>query len=201
MKKLMLSLLLLAIMSNSSQAAIQNSSDFEKGSTLGIGLVGVSYDYAFEAFSFGGFVVNPSNSPEDSLRKIFDSNLRSQPFKFGTRMSWRFMKRDGLSLGTFAALTLDPGQPGDKLQFTPDLGISLAYRFSILDIPMAARLNMSLAFDSSTRNNSSGDVITTNFFQRLNMGPGTGLELAIMPLDYLEITIGGGTLFGSRLKF
>ena len=126
-----------------------------------------------------------------------------------TRMMARVYQEDGLSAGIIAGLQLDPGTPGDRAYLTPDLGVAIAYDFSQFNWPFAIRMNLTLAI--SDRNvgyvsypssgNSDYSEPTPNLLQRLSFGPQTSFELAWLASENLEITTGGGTLLGMRLKF
>jgi hypothetical protein len=181
------------------QAAIQRSSDFSQGNTIGVGLFGLSYDYGVGPFSIGAAFSS------DAIYS-FASGSRLRP---GLRAMWRFMEIDGLSAGVLAGVQYDPGTPGGRAYLTPDLGVGMAYNFKIFDLPTALRLNLTLALSSSSTgyyfgsyptSNSNVDEPTPNFFQRLSIGPMSSLELAFMPSPNFEITLGGGTWLGMRLK-
>ncbi|PIQ25877.1 hypothetical protein COW36_22335 [bacterium (Candidatus Blackallbacteria) CG17_big_fil_post_rev_8_21_14_2_50_48_46] len=176
-----------------SQAAIQRSADFSPGNTIGVGMFGLSYDYGIGNFSLG-------TSFNTSMASSFSySGLRMLP---SVRGMWRFMDMDGLSAGVLAGLQYDPGTVGGRAYLTPDLGVGMAYNFKLFELPMALRLNLTLALGNSynTYYSDVSDQPVPNLFQRLTIGPQSSLELAIMPNQNLEITFGGGTVLGMRIK-
>lgn len=198
MKNFVLSLLAFGLLCQPALAATQRSADFEAGNTVSLGLYGLSYDYGIGWFSAG---ISAQSPPSATL-----SNPLSEPIQLSTRLLGRFYQKDGLSAGVLASLHFDPGQPGSRAYLIPDLGLSVAYDFRQYEIPLALRLNLSLAIsDRNSYYPGMGDSDqsnpTGNFFQKLSFGPGTSLELAWMPSDNFEITVGGGTLMGMRLKF
>jgi hypothetical protein len=175
------------------QAAIQRSADFSEGQTLGIGLYGIAYDYSAWNVSVGAYAV--SKQYGSNLTPIFD-----QSPDLGLRFAARSYEQDGLSVGWIGGIhvssqntynnTINGYQQRGLL--TPDLGMSVAYGFNLWELPLAFRLNLTLGFSLLER----GDVL-----QRLQFGPQTGLEVAWQPRKDLEVTLGGGTLMGMRLKF
>lgn len=195
----LLSLTLTAlVLSTPALAATQRSADFSDGSAVGIGLFGLSYDYGLGPVSLGASIGTD----------LASSFSYGQPaLKYNARLVWRVMEMDGLSGGVLAGLQYDPGRPGGRAYLNPDLGFSVAYDFRRFDSPFALRLNVTLGVGSASSNyypSSDGsvpDTPTANFFQRLTVGPNTSLELAYMPSDNMEITLGGGTWLGMRLKF
>jgi hypothetical protein len=195
----LLSVTLALVVSAPAFASTQRSADFTEGSAVGIGLFGLSYDYGLGPVSLG------ANIGTD----LASFNYYGQPaLKYNARLLWRVMEMDGLSGGVLAGLQYDPGRPGGRAYLNPDLGFSVAYDFRRFDAPFALRLNVTLGVGSgatnyypSTPDGSAPDTPTANFFQRLTVGPNTSLELAYMPSDNMEITLGGGTWLGMRLKF
>lgn len=175
------------------QAAIQRSADFSEGNSLGIGLYGIAYDYSLWNVSLGAY----------AMTKQYGSNLTpilDQSPELGLRFLARSYERDGLSVGWVGGLHVSSykdysGVTQDYRQrstLTPDVGMSVAYGFDLFEMPLALRMNLTLGFSLL----EGGD-----FFQRLKFGPQTGLELAWQPREDLEVTLGGGTLLGMRLKF
>ncbi|MBF2055530.1 MAG: hypothetical protein IGS03_18930 [Candidatus Sericytochromatia bacterium] len=174
------------------EASVQRSADFDKGSSLGLGLFGVAYDYGWEFLSLGLSAASPNST----------SNVLSTPLRLNTRVVARFYQAEGLSAAVLAGVTLDPGLPGSRAYLTPDLGLSIGYDFREFDAPFAVRLNLSLAISQAQLQDTwQGSQPASNFLQRLTFGPQTSLEVAWMPSDHLEFTAGGGTLLGMRLKF
>ncbi|MBF2055534.1 MAG: hypothetical protein IGS03_18950 [Candidatus Sericytochromatia bacterium] len=180
------------------QASIQRSGDFENGHTLGVGLYGVAYDYGWEFLSIG---LSASSSPAATL-----GNPLSDPLRLSTRVLGRFYQQEGLSAAVLAGLQLDPGQPGNRAYLTPDVGLAVGYDFREFDVPFAVRFNLSLAVSQQVNgfypSGPEGEPPPVgNFLQRVTFGPSTSLEVAWMPSEKLEFTLGGGTLLGMRLKF
>lgn len=182
-----------ALIAIPAQASIQRSADFSEGQTLGIGLYGISYDYSLWNVSAGAYAV--SKQYGSNLSPLFD-----QSPDLGLRFSVRSYDKEGLSVGWIGGLHVSSennysNTTGDYQRrnlLTPDLGLSVAYGFNLWELPLALRLNLTLGFSLLER----GDLL-----QRLRFGPQTGFELAWQPREDLEVTLGGGTLMGMRLKF
>lgn len=174
------------------QAAIQRSADFPQGHAIGVGMFGLAYDYGIGALSIGS-----SFSGDATYSLSYSARIRP-----ALRALWRFMEMEGLSAGVLAGIQFDPGTVGGRAYLTPDLGVGLAYNFHILEIPMAFRLNLTLALGPGSRASypDTTDQPTPNLFQRLTIGPLSSMELALMPTQNLEITLGGGTWLGMRIK-
>ncbi|MGV3523273.1 MAG: hypothetical protein ACO1RX_03565 [Candidatus Sericytochromatia bacterium] len=197
---LCVSLFSLSCLSLPAQAALQRSADFSEGHSIGLGLYGLAYDYGIGGFSAGLSVASAYGS-------FYSPNL-SEPLKPGLRLVGRFYEQDGLSAAALAGLQFDPGYPGNRSYLTPDLGVAVAYDFRQFDVPLAIRMNLSLALREdrtiSFLTGPSGSEQTQpqgNVFQRLGFGPNTSLEVAWFVNDNFEVTAGGGTLLGMRLKF
>lgn len=190
-------LMLSLSLASNARAAIQRSADFSQGSSLGLGLYGLSYDYGLSAFSAGLAIQSPASG---SL-----GNPLADALRLNLRLAGRFYQQDGLSMAVIGGVLYDPGRSGDRSYLIPDLGLGLAYDFRNFQIPFALRLNLTLAAND-TRNRSfptdpSGAIDAPNFLQSLSFGPQTSIELAWLPTDNLEVTLGGGTLLGMRFKF
>lgn len=190
-----------SLFSQPAQAAVQRSADFEEGHGLGVGLYGLSYDYGVSWFSIG--LQAGSRSAAQSLYPNAYTTLN-----LSTRMLARVYQQDGLSAGVIAGLQLDPGTPGERAYLTPDLGVAIAYDFSQFEWPFVIRMNLTLALSERSLNpypsypgNDDYSQPSPNLLQRLVFGPQTSLELAWLASKNLEITAGGGTLLGMRLKF
>lgn len=190
------------------QAALQRSADFSQGSTIGVGLFGLGYDYGLGPFSLGLTATTPlpnlSNLAFGSYSMHASSSFTGyQPYlKLSTRALWRLFESDGLSAGFLVGLEYDPGSPGSRSWLTPDVGFSMAYGFEFWELPMALRLNVTIApARTSAYLDSDTNLPPRTFLQQLSIGPNTSLELAVKPNDNLEITLGGGTLLGMRLHF
>lgn len=186
----------------SAQASIQRGADFDDGSSLGVGLYGLSYDYGWEFLSLG---LSTASSASSSLSNPLNTSLR-----INSRVLGRFYQEEGLSAAVLAGVTLDPGTPGGRAYLTPDLGLAIGYNFREFDLPFAVRLNLSLAISQPSKLSYVYDPYghseplqqpSGHFLQRLTFGPQTSFEVAWMPNDNLELTLGGGTLLGMRLKF
>lgn len=180
-------------------AAIQRSADFSQGQTVGLGLYGLSYDYGIGFFSAGLSAQSPAS--------LSLGNPLNSPLKPGLRLAARFFELEGLSAAVIGGLLFDPGRSGERAYLTPDLGMGIAYDFRKFNFPFALRMNLTLAL-SDSRNSPivpvyGDDYVAPagNFFQRLSFGPQTSFELAWLPTDQLEVTLGGGTLLGMRMKF
>jgi len=195
MKKHIFTLLACLALTLPAQASVQRSADYEQGNTLGIGLYGMAYDYGWEFLSLG---LAASSSPTATF-----GNPLSDPIRLSTRLLGRFYQQDGLSAAALVGLQFDPGRPGTRAYLTPDLGVSVGYDFREFDAPFAVRLNISLALSGQTQLFYPGSepAPVGNIFQRLAFGPNTSFEVAWLPSDNLEFTLGGGTLLGMRLKF
>src|SRR5690606_8207371 len=107
----------------------------------------------------------------------------------------------------------DPGSIGENNSaFVPEVGLSIAYR--ILDSPFLIRLNTTVGHNHNLtakvwpEPTLPGDTSSNppraqeaNFPHTLRVGPGIRFELAYQPDENSEITVGGGSLIGMRLKF
>ncbi len=178
-------------MDKPAEAAVQRSADFAEGQTIGIGLYGAAYDYGLGGFS-GGLYANTM-----SYTSSFSPNLNEPP-RIGLRLAARSYVDKSLSLGWIGGLhvrqktsNLIPGDTTVRNELVPDVGLSVAYSLQEFDIPFILRLNMTLGL-------SLGE---SNPLNSLQFGPQTGLELAWVPRENLEITLAGGTLLGMRLTF
>lgn len=187
------------VMANEAQASIQRSADFAQGNTIGLGLFGLSYDYGLGPISLGLM----ATTPLPTIPGL--SNNSYQPYlKLSTRAVWRMFESDNLSAGLLVGLEYDPGNPGSRSWLTPDVGFAVAYGFKIFEVPIALRLNVTVAASRNTQYYSDLDTTSLpsrNFLQQLTVGPNTSLELAFKPNENLELTLGGGTVVGMRLHF
>lgn len=197
-------------------AATQRSADFSQGNTVGIGLVGLSYDYGLGPVSLGF----DSNSRLTSDLGVYNSTYGGIDgnLKFSTRALWKVMDTEKFTGAFIAAAHYDPGAIGrDNASFIPEAGFSIAYR--ILDSPFLIRLNTTVGYHSNLKatvypdnyynpgygGSDTADMepreVEANFLQKFGVGPGTSFELAYQPDENSEITLGGGSLIGMRLKF
>lgn len=173
------------------QAALNSHMDSENGHTLSIGVFGLSYDYTYENFSIGTsfntqqYQLLPT--PNYGYGSNFNANLRS---------TWKWLKTDDLTLGLVGGATVISGSPGERSYFQPDLGLGMAYQFSLWNLPMALRLNIAWTIQEDNEYNQA-----TNILQRIGLGPSSGIEFAMKPAENMEITLGGGSILGMRLKF
>lgn len=182
------------------QAATLPSADFQPGQTMGIGMAGLSYDYAFPNFSLGA-----------SLASSNYTNLSNAHITLGTRAAMRFLEQQGLSAAVVGGVAFDPGQPGGRSYLIPDLGVGVGYRFSLWSLPLALRFNVTLTAEQGQNTPYYGpQPIPTdpsmvaprgNFLQRLAIGPNTMVGLAYRPSENMEVTVGAGTLVGVRFTY
>lgn len=186
----------LALQAAPAQAAIQRSADFSQGSAVGIGIYGLSYDYGIGFFSAGLAIQSQSS--------FSFSNPLNNPLRPSLRLAARFYQNRGLSADVLGGLLFDPGYVGERSLLVPDIGLGVAYDFrKAFKLPFALRMNLTLGVnDYSSRYPDNGEPgQQANFFQKLGFGPQTSVELAWLPTKDLEITLGGGTLLGMRMKF
>ena len=186
-----LTLLLSTSFTRGAEASLQSRLDIEQGHSLGIGMFGLSYDYGFDNFSLGASISSQQYGllPGSSIHSNFITNLRG---------NWRLYNQDGLQLGLIGGTTIDSGFTGDRSYLKPDIGLGMAYQFKLWDLPMALRLN--IAWTVQPEQDFIG-VRSTNFLQRVGLGPSTGLEVAFKPSEKMEFTLGGGSIMGMRLRF
>ena len=194
---------------NQAQAATQRSADFSDGNTVGVGLFGLSYDYGLGPVSLGF----DSNARLNTSAYSYGYGGLNTNLKFSGRTLWRVMETGTLTGAFLAAAHYDPGSIGENNSaFVPEVGFSIAYR--ILDSPFLIRLNTTVGYNHNltakiwpeptlpgdTSSNTPREV-EANFLQKFGVGPGTSFELAYQPDENSEITVGGGSLIGMRLKF
>lgn len=181
------------------QAETIANADFRPGQTIGVGIAGLSYDYAFPRVSLGGSL--------STSNWLSPGNGRMQ---LGARGLVRFLDQQNLSAAVVGGVLFDPGTPGDRSYLVPDLGLGVGYRFTLGGLPLALRFNVTLTVDQGQNappyaTSISPDVTVTQprgtVLQRLTTGPNTMLALAYQPTDNLEITLGGGTLVGVRFTY
>lgn len=180
-KRCLLTALSAVMLCTTAQAATQRSADFEPGHTLGVGLFGFSYDAGWGPVSLGVSSNALSYSPYGNLN-------------YSARALYRLMENEGLSAALIGGVQFSPGYPGGTANLTPDVGVSLAYDLREHEWPWAVRMNMTLGYRSH-------ETSAINPFQKISVGPQTSLELAYIPNDDFEFTLGGGTFVGMRLKF
>lgn len=185
-------------------AATAPIADFQPGQTLGIGLAGVSWDYGIGRGSLGAQIGNPSG-----LTGGFNNRIKA-----GARGMWRFLEAQDIHVASLVGLEFDPGFPGGRSYLVPDVGLAVAYRFKWGDLPLAARFNVSLTVDQGQQQGNGpvpamydpdGGVVDVtpvgNVFQRLILGPNTMIGVGLTAMDRYELTLGGGTLVGLRIRY
>lgn len=175
------------------------SADFVPGHTLAVGLSGLSYDYGFPGVSLGvGIQAGNDFKPMPAVRSLV-----------------RFFQAEGTSAAVIGGVTVLPTAYGTRQSIAPDLGLSLAHRFSFGEgevtvggqkvnrLSFIVRVNMTLT--AAPRNafylDPENPVVQGNLFQRLNMGPQSTVAVAFEQSDHLEFTLGGGTIVGMRVKY
>jgi hypothetical protein len=123
----------------------------------------------------------------------------------------RFLQQQNLSAAVVGGVVFDPGQVGGRSYMVPDLGIGVGYRFTLWNLPLALRFNVTLTAEQGQNNPYYGPVPMPtdpsmvpprgNFLQRLAIGPNTMVGLAYTPSENLEVTVGAGTLVGVRFTY
>lgn len=181
-------------------AATLPTADFRPGHTMGVGLAGLSYDYGFSGVSLGASVASANYN-----------NLSNPQIRLGTRAMVRFLQQQDLSAAVVGGVVFDPGYVGGRSYLVPDLGIGVGYRFTLWNLPLALRFNVTLTAEQGQNNPYYGpqpmptdpNMVPPrgNFLQRLAIGPNTMVGLAYMPSENLEVTVGAGTLIGVRFTY
>jgi hypothetical protein len=191
---------LAALLAQPAVASTAPVADFQPGQTLAVGLSGVSWDHAWPASSVGLELRNTAPLPGGGSR-----------FLAGGRGQLRLVEIDRLKVATLVGVQLDPGVTGGRAYIVPDVGLAVSYGFNLWQLSLALRFNVSLTVDQG----QGGGVMPLgapapgmpyapslgNVFQRLTLGPNTTLSLALTPSDRYELTIGGGTLLGLRVRY
>jgi hypothetical protein len=186
------------------EATTMAAADFRPGSTLGLGLAGCAYDYAWQQFDLG-----------TTLTADLSQSVSFGHLVLGTRGLWRFLDRPEFVAALIGGVQLDPGQSGGRSYVVPDVGLGVAYRTSYNGVPLAFRLNLTVTVDQGqslvvqpvatpiTYNQGFVDVPAArpNLLQRLTLGPNANLGLGVAVGDRLELTLGGGTLAGLRYHY
>lgn len=176
--------------------------DFDPGQQLGIGLAGVSWDYGFQRLAIGGRIGNPNAWGGGGDGRI----------KPATRAALRFIDDGDLKIASLLGLEFDPGPVGGRAYLVPDLGLGVTYHFAWNGVGLNARFNVSLTVDQGQMLNQYGpspDDTTSvaapapqgNLFQRLMLGPNTMVGIGLDATDRYELTLGGGTLLGLRVRY
>lgn len=184
------------IWSASAQAATQLSADLEPGHRLGLGLMGAAYDLGLGPVGLG-LALN-TREPQSLLGGNF--RTENMQLRYSLRGMWRVAEIESLSMGVLAGLHLDPGQPGERPGLTPEVGMGVAWDLRTFDLPFALRLNLSVGINPYRPQPWQQNNTPPTFLQRLGLGPATSLEAAWFVNEQTEVTLGGGTLVGLRLK-
>jgi hypothetical protein len=196
-------LALAALPATPAAAATAPVADFHAGQTLGIGLAGASWDYGLGRLAVGGTIGTPAGFGTPSTSRI----------KAGTRAAWRFLDAEDIQVATLVGLEFDPGYVGGRSYLVPDLGLGVAYHFRWSGVPLAVRFNVTLTVDQGQQTGAypmpipstpDGGLDLTprgNVFQRLTLGPNTMLGAGLTAMDRYELTLGGGTLVGLRIRY
>lgn len=203
-RAVVLALPLAAALAAPAAATTMPAADLQPGHTLGLGLAGASYDYAWKRFSLGAAVVSD-----------FGTSAVLQHLVPGVRAQGRFIEDANFDASVIAGVALDPGTAGSRAYVVPDLGLGVAYHTVIAGFPMALRLDLTLTVDQGQ--GTAGTIVptTTSFqngfvsspvsqptlLQRIIFGPNTGLGLGVTLGDRLEVDLGGGTLIGFRYRY
>lgn len=172
--------------------------DLPAGQNLGVGLAGISWDYAQERWSLGAELRNTSPFPGPGSR-----------FLTGVRGVAKLVELADLRIAALGGVQLDPGVVGGRSYLLPDLGIGLAYHFRPWGAPFTLRLNVTLTVDQGQGGTvpvyyggSEYPVAPTGtWLQRLTLGPNTTVSLGFAPHDRYEVVFGGGTLIGLRVRY
>lgn len=177
-------------------AATQLSADVEPGHRLGLGLMGAAYDIGLGPVGLG-FALN-TREPQSLLAGNF--RTEHMQLRYSLRGIWRIAEIDSLAMGVLAGIHLDPGQAGERPGITPELGMGVAWDLRSFDLPFALRLNLSVGIHPYRPSSWQQNDTPPTLLQRLGLGPATSLEAAWFVNDNTEVTLGGGTLVGLRLK-
>lgn len=196
--RVLAALALPALMARPAAAMTSPVADTQPGQTLGVGLSGVSWDHAWARSSLGLELRNTAPLPGGGSR-----------FLGGARGTWRVVEIDRLKVAALGGVQLDPGPTGSRAFIVPDVGLGVAYGFNLWQWRFALRFNVTLTVDQGQGGGmmpmvdptGSYPVPVGNIFQRLTLGPNTTLGLAFAPSDRYELTFGGGTLVGLRVRY
>lgn len=199
-----LTALLAVMLPAPAMAATAPVADFAPGQTLGIGLAGVSWDYGINRLALGAQIGNPS-----AWGGGWNSRIRA-----GARATYRFLDAQDIKVASLAGVEFDPGVPGGRSYLVPDVGLGVAYTFRWNDVPLTARFNVSLTVDQGQQQGAlptpaiyspDGSVYDAtprgNVFQRLILGPNTMIGVGLTAMERYELTLGGGTLVGLRIRY
>jgi hypothetical protein len=197
--RVLVALALTALVAQPAAAMTSPVADIQPGQTLAVGLSGVSWDHAWAGTSLGLELRNTAPMPGGGSR-----------FLGGARGTVRLVEIDRLKVAALGGVQLDPGYTGGRAFIVPDVGLGVAYGFNLWQWSFALRFNVTLTVDQGQGGGvvmPMGDpsmpyqVPVGNIFQRLTLGPNTTLGLAFAPSDRYELTVGGGTLVGLRVRY
>ncbi|MEB3198689.1 MAG: hypothetical protein VKP62_15945 [Candidatus Sericytochromatia bacterium] len=190
-----------ALIASPAEASTAPVADFVSGQALGVGLSGVAWDHGFGRGALGLELRSTTPTPD---------NYNSR-FLAAARGTWRITEDRGLHVGLLGGVTLDPGYGGQRAYLLPDLGVGVAHHFSVLQWPFTLRFNVTLTLDQGQNRGGypvpygedgyATSLATRNPLQRLTLGPNTTISLAYAASDRYEVTLGGGTLLGLRIKY
>lgn len=183
------------------QAVTAPIADVSTGHMLGVGLAGLSWDHGWQNQALGLEIRSSSPFPTGSQDR----------FLLGSRGVWKIGGTSDFSVAAVGGIQLDPGVPGNRAYLVPDAGLGVSYRVKVSDMSIALRFNVTLTLDQGQNTSAvpysvyPGGYFPTpvsrNLLQRLTLGPNTTLSVALRPEDRYEITLGGGTLLGLRLRY
>lgn len=174
--------------------------DVSTGQMLGVGLAGLSWDYGWQNHALGLEIRSTSPFPTGPQDR----------FLLGSRGVWKIGGTSDFSVAAVGGIQLDPGVPGNRAYLVPDAGLGVSYRVKVGDMSVALRFNVTLTLDQGQSNgvmpypvypDGYSTPVSGNLLQRLTLGPNTTLAVALRPEDRYEITVGGGTLLGLRLRY
>ena len=184
------------ISAGSARAATQLSADLEAGHRLGLGLMGAAYDLGLGPMGLG-FAIN-TREPQSLLTGNF--RTENMQLRYSLRGMWRIAEIESLSMGVLAGIHLDPGRAGERPGLTPEVGMGVAWDLRTFDLPFAVRLNLSVGINPYRPQPWQQNDPPPTLLQRLGLGPASALEAAWFVNEHTEVTLGGGTLIGLRLK-
>jgi hypothetical protein len=153
--------------------AVLPSAHLQNGQTIGVGLMGISYDYTKRDWFMGGVAYAPG---------LYNNNW----VYLGARFGKRFFIEDNFSVAWLVGLGVD------QTTLSPDAGLGISY---IIGGPPNAEIAKPLSVDLNVTVGLAGRRYWYGF------GPNTTLALAYKLSRRVEIVLGGGTLIGARLSF
>lgn len=181
-------------------AVTEPFADVRPGQMLGVGLAGLSWDYGWQNHALGLAIRSTSPFPTGPQDR----------FLLGSRGVWKIGGTSDFSVAAVGGIQLDPGTPGNRAYLVPDAGLGVSYQVKVGDLSLALRFNVTLTLDQGQNSgvmpypiypDSYPAPVSGNLLQRLTLGPNTMLSVALRPEDRYEITVGGHTLLGLRLRY